>query len=112
MKRPSPPKHLTAATAKWWREVVRDWRLETHHVHILTAACEALDRANEAQRLLARDGLTIAGREGGLRPHPAVAIRRDAEISFARLLRELDLDTEPPVNNRIGPPALLSNRSK
>jgi hypothetical protein len=67
-------------------------------------------RACEAQSILSRDGLIIAGREGGVRPHPAVAIRRDAEISFARLLRELDLDTEPASGLRTAPPSLRSNR--
>jgi hypothetical protein len=44
-----------------------------------------------------------------VRPHPAVAIRRDAEISFARLLRELDLATEPASGLRTAPPSLRSN---
>jgi hypothetical protein len=30
--------------------------------------------------------------------------------AVARLVRELDLDTEPPVSDRIGPPPLRSNR--
>jgi phage terminase small subunit len=90
--------------------VVRDYKLEPHHLRLLQAAAEAWDRAVDAQSILARDGLVIAGREGGLRPHPAVSIRRDAEVSFARLLRELDLDTEPPSDARSSPPALRSNR--
>jgi P27 family predicted phage terminase small subunit len=83
----SAPSHLSEASRSWWRHVVAQWTLEEHHIKVLTMACEAYDRACEAQQLLARDGLCIAGREGGLRPHPAVAIRRDAETSFARLLR-------------------------
>ncbi|MCP1844409.1 phage terminase small subunit [Bradyrhizobium sp. USDA 4538] len=89
---------------------MRDYQLDPHHLRLLQAACEAWDRAEEAQRLLSSDGLVISGREGGMRPHPAVAIRRDAEISFARLLRELDLDTEPPSALRSAPPSLRSNR--
>jgi P27 family predicted phage terminase small subunit len=104
------PQHLTEPTRAWWRQVVRDFQLDAHHLKLLQAACEAWDRACEAQSILSRDGLIIAGREGGVRPHPAVAIRRDAEISFARLLRELDLDTEPPSGLRSAPPSLRSNR--
>ena len=107
---PKPPAHLTEATEAWWREVVRDYALETHHVRLLQAACESWDRMQEARELLARDGLVIAGREGGMRPHPAVAIERDCKIAFARLIRELDLDVEPPSGLRSAPAPLRSNR--
>ena len=80
------------------------------HLKLLQAACEAWDRLQEARELLAKDGLCIAGREGGLRPHPAVSIERDSRIAFARLVRELDLDVEPPSDTRFFPPALRSNR--
>ena len=110
MKKPKAPAHLKEPTRAWWRNVVREWSLEEHHVRVLTLAAEAYDRATDAQALIARDGLVVSGREGGVRPHPAVGIRRDAETSFARLLRELDLDTEAPGNNRVGPPSLRSNR--
>jgi len=104
------PPHLAETTRAWWLNVVRGWQLEEHHVRVLTLAAEAFDRAVDSQVLLTRDGLVIQGREGGMRPHPAVAIRRDAEISFARLLRELDLDVDPPASHRVGPPSLRSNR--
>ena len=107
---PKAPQHLAEPTRAWWRQVVRDYQLDAHHLKLLQAAAEAWDRACEAQSILSRDGLIIAGREGGVRPHPAVAIRRDAEISFARLLRELDLDTEPASGLRTAPPGLRSNR--
>jgi len=77
--------------------------------HVL---CEAWDRSEQAQVRLDQEGLTVEGREGGMRPHPCVAIERDARLAVARLLRELDLDVEPPVSERIGPPALLSNRGR
>ena len=107
---PKAPQHLAEPTRAWWRQVVRDYQLDAHHLKLLQAAAEAWDRACEAQSILSRDGLIIAGREGGVRPHPAVAIRRDVEISFARLLRELDLDTEMPGSLRSAPPSLRSNR--
>lgn len=109
LKKPKAPAHLKDATRAWWRNVMRTWTLEEHHVRVLTLAAEAYDRATDAQSLLQNDGLVIGGREGGMRPHPAVAIRRDAEISFARLLRELDLDVEAP-SAASRPAALRSNR--
>jgi P27 family predicted phage terminase small subunit len=89
---PKAPAHLRDATRAWWRSVVRNYQLEPHHLMLLRAAGETWDRLQQARELLARDGLTVGGREGGIRPHPAVAIERDSRIGFARLIRELGLD--------------------
>jgi phage terminase small subunit len=76
----------------------------------LQLACEAWDRAQEARAAIALEGLTINTPKGGMRPHPAIKIENDSQIRFARFVRELDLDTEPPPDSRVGPPALRSNR--
>ena len=109
-KSPKAPLHLTEQTRIWWRSVLREYALEPHHIRLLQAAAECWDRLQEARQLLARDGLVIEGREGGMRPHPAAAIERDSRIAFARLIRELDLDVEPPASDRTSPAALRSNR--
>ena len=105
-----PPAHLSQSAKQWWRTTVDRYVLEEHHIRLLQLLCESWDRAQEAREQLAQDGLTVVGREGGLRPHPCVAIERDSRLAVARLVRELDLDTEPPVSERIGPAALFSNR--
>ena len=104
------PAHLSDSTRDWWRSVVREYQLEPHHMRLLQAAAECWDRLQQARELLQRDGLVIEGREGGMRPHPAAAIERDSRIAFARLIRELDLDVEPPTGNRTSPAGLRSNR--
>ena len=109
-KTPKAPAHLAEASRAWWRSVVRDYHLEPHHHRLLQAAAEAWDRLQEARELLARDGLVIGGREGGMRPHPAAAIERDSRLAFARLIRELDLDVEAPASDRSAPIGLRSNR--
>src|SRR5258708_4911662 len=109
-KKPKAPSHLTEDTRKWWRSVVRDYDLEERHLRLLQAAGECWDRLCEARELIAKGGLVVAGREGGVRPHPAIAIERDCRTGFARLIRELDLDVEPPSSGRSGPPGLRSNR--
>lgn len=103
------PQHLRPETRRWWRSVTADFRLEQHHIRLLTLACEAFDRCAEAREILAKDGLTIATGDGGLKAHPAVGIERDSRLAVARLIRELDLDCEPPGEGR-RPPALPSNR--
>ena len=43
------------------------------------------------------------------RSRPEIAIERDSRVAFARLIRELDLDTNSPAESS-RPPALRSNR--
>ena len=106
---PNPPAHLSEAMKSWWRSVHADYALEPHHVHLLKLAAEALDRAEQAREIIAQEGITARTADGGSKAHPAIAIERDARTAAARLIRELDLDTEAPSTQR-RPPALYSNR--
>jgi P27 family predicted phage terminase small subunit len=101
---------LKPATAAWFRSVVKDFVLEEHHLRLLTLACRAWDRAEQARQLIEAEGLTTRDRYGTAKAHPAVAIERDCRTQFARMVRELDLDTEAPRSERVGPPSLRSNR--
>lgn len=107
---PEPPAHLSADAAALWRDTLRDYALEPHHLRLLQLACEAWDRARQAKaELTAHGALTFKDERGTIRAHPAVAMERDARTAFARLVRELDLDTGPPAEAK-RPPALVSNR--
>jgi phage terminase small subunit len=103
------PRHLSPAAKRWFRAVSTLYELESHHFLLLTLACEAWDRCNAARRALDEEGTTYTDRHGQPRPRPEVAIERDSRIAFARLLRELDLDVNPPVEPK-RPPPLQSNR--
>lgn len=111
-----PPAHLSDNAAQWWREVLRDFSLEPHHLHLLQSACEALDRMAQARAELAAHGaLTFTDARGVIKAHPAEAIERNARIAFARLVRELDLDAGAVAGASASasaprPPALVSNR--
>ena len=105
---PNPPAHLSDRCKVWWRSVMTDYDLEPHHEHLLRLAAEALDRAEQARAVLAVEGICVAAGES-VKAHPAVAIERDARTAAARLIRELDLDVEPPAD-RSRPPGLRSNR--
>jgi P27 family predicted phage terminase small subunit len=107
--KPSAPKHLSPATRDWWDEVVSDFELETHHLRLLQAACESWERMQAARAAIGRHGLTFVDSQGNPKARPEIAIERDAKIGFARLIRELDLDSEPPAEGR-RPPSLRSNR--
>ena len=98
------PDYLQPATRAWWESVVTRWELEPHHVRLLTLACVAWDRHEEARALLEREGLTTGTKAGGRRCHPAVRIESDCRLQFARLVRELDLDLDaPPAASRPAP---------
>jgi P27 family predicted phage terminase small subunit len=86
-----------------------DFELEPHHVLLLSAAAEAIDRCQQAREMIAAEGITVRTADGGAKAHPAIAIERDSRLAFARLLRELDLDVSAPAENA-RPPALRSNR--
>ena len=107
---PRAPSHLAETTKTWWQSVVKGYELEPHHLRLLQLAGEAWDRSQAAREIIAAEGVTFRDDRGNPRAHPAVAIERDSRIAFARLLRELDLDVEPPADNRFSPPGLRSNR--
>ncbi len=106
---PRAPGHLQATTRAWFNDVLRDYELEPHHVRLLSLACESWDRCSQAREALAGGGLTVTDRFGFPRARPEVAIERDSRIAFARLCRELDLDTDAP-SAPTRPPPLNSNR--
>jgi len=91
-----PPGHLRAATRRWFASVVADYDLDPHHVRLLTLAAEAWDRGQQAREVIDRDGMTFSDRFGQPKARPEIAIERDSRIGFARLIRELGLDVEPP----------------
>jgi phage terminase small subunit len=91
-----PPKHLKPTTADWWSSVCGDYELEAHHRRLLTLAAETWHRCQGAREALAEHGTVYTDRFGAPRARPEVAIERDSRTAFARLLRELSLDVEPP----------------
>jgi P27 family predicted phage terminase small subunit len=102
--RAQPPKHLSLAMRAWWRNVVKSWELDEHHKKLLTLACEAHDRATEARETLRKEGSYYRDKFDTPRSHPAVLVERDSRLAFARLLRELGLETQAAGDNR--PPRL------
>lgn len=108
MKTPKAPAHLSERSRAWWRSVTTVYALEDHHLKLLEACCVAFDRLEQARVILAVEGLVVNGKQGP-KAHPMLAVERDSRIAVARLIRELDLDTElAPGSAR--PPALRSNR--
>ena len=101
------PPHLKAATRLWFEDVLANYELEPHHVRLLTLAAETWDEYQAARDAVKKHGLTFSNRYGEVKTRPEVAIERDCRIAFARLVRELNLDTQPAEEgSRPRPPAL------
>lgn len=85
------PAHLTESARALWRQVDAEYDLEDFERRLLTLACEALDRCDQARLAIREHGLTCEDGKGNPRPRPEVAIERDARLAAARLFRELNL---------------------
>ena len=94
------PGHLKPTTRRWWASVVAEYELEPHHIRLLTLAAESWDRCEQAREAIAEHGLTFIDAHGSPKARPEVSIERDSRIAFARLLRELGLDVQPPSESR------------
>jgi P27 family predicted phage terminase small subunit len=102
--RTKAPPNLQPQTKRWFVEIADSYILESHHRRLLSLACEAWDRRTAALEELKANGSYYVDRHGVRRANPALGIERDQRVSFARMLRELGLDIEPPLDRR--PPRL------
>ncbi len=57
-----PPKYLSAASRRIWREMVAEWDFDGATLVILQTALEARDRMHEAREAIARDESTSVSR--------------------------------------------------
>lgn len=102
---PSPPPTRPAAnveetlalspSAKALFDDVRGrWELSAPVAALLRLACEAMTKAEELERITAREGMTIGDAKGAAKPHPAALLARDyraqASGALQRLLAHLE----------------------
>jgi phage terminase small subunit len=86
-----PPAHLSKQMTEFWNSTVELKNLQPYQILILGKACEAFDRAEQARRILKREGLTYEDRFKQPRSRPEVAIERDAKALFAKLLDQMHI---------------------
>ena len=85
-----------------------EYQLEPHHVSLLDQAAKCLDRIEAARAILDKNGVVVLDRFGCPKQHPAMNVELQNKITFSRLLRELNLDTEAPTESR--PPRIGGSR--
>jgi phage terminase small subunit len=103
-KNTTAPSHLRPTTREWFEQICRDYELESQHIKLLRLAADAWDRVQEARQAIKKHGLTFVDRFGAPRARPEVKMEIENRTSFARLLRELAIDTEPPSDANRPPP--------
>ena len=61
MAKTATPRHLSASSKRIWRTIAEDYDLhgEPQSIAVLTAACEARDRAEQARQAVEQDGLMV-----------------------------------------------------
>jgi hypothetical protein len=104
---PAPPGHLSAPSARLWRQLTADYELRADELELLRLALEALDRASQARRAIRRHGTTYADRFGAPHSRPEVKIERDSSTAAARLFGQLQLPEPSAVPEAPTAPARL-----
>lgn len=101
-RRPAPraPAHFSPRARAFWQFATSEFQLEPHHIELVRLVGEAIDRGEQARLAVAKEGLTIKDRFAQLRPHPGIAIERNAALVVGRLIKQLGLDLELPEHLR------------
>lgn len=93
MKKSDAPKHLSVEARRLWTKLSTDYVLDDSAGRLLLqSALEAYDRLQDARRMVAEEGAVIKDRWGQRKPHPALAVERDAATRMHSALRLLKLD--------------------
>ena len=91
---------LQPSTRRWIASLRKRLVLEDYIVRLLILTGQAWDRAQEARRMIERDGPIQTDRFGQRKPHPAIHIEAVAMLNFAKLLRETGIDLNKPDDPR------------
>lgn len=96
------PSGLSERAAALWRDVHDEFELAPAEVELLTEACRALDRADEAAAVVDRDGLVVSDRFGSPKAHPAIDVERSARAFFAAAVKQLQIHATEASPTRSG----------
>jgi P27 family predicted phage terminase small subunit len=86
-----PPPHLGDPERAVWQHAHEFDLSNGLAVDVLVAALEAHQRARECRETIGREGLTVIGRDGQAKPHPLLAVERDARAQFVSGIKALGL---------------------
>jgi hypothetical protein len=93
------PAGLSPAMVKFYKETVKGFALEPHHLEMLKSVCRLLDRASQARTRVKEDGEFYLDRFNQPHLHPGIAMERESMLTASRILDRLGLDVDPPLPN-------------
>jgi hypothetical protein len=91
---PPPPRGLRKPSRARWVRLLHEFEgWSASQLTLVEAALRAADRAEACRRVIAKEGLVIAGkRGGGRRPHPLIRVQRSDERFLVDIFRQLRLN--------------------
>jgi len=99
---PSPPNHLSSKSKTLWRQLVGKRVRSPGRVILFQVALEALDRADQAQKLLEEEGLVRKTEStGALHAHPLIKVERDCRTQFSKIWKDLSLGWDASTDGRL-----------
>jgi len=100
---PKPPNSLTPRGPGriFWGKIHEQFEVrDAHHLKFLEEACGCLDTITQAQKEIEASGAFYTDRFSQPRAHPGFDLIKANRTLFARLLREMQLDTQPAEDAR------------
>lgn len=92
-KKNRTPAGLSNAGRALWSRLHGEYRIgDAAGLAVLEQAVRAFERAEEARRLLDKQGCVVRDRWGQTKVHPAAAVERDARASFLAAIRQLGVE--------------------
>lgn len=87
-----PPQGLSAESAALWRKTLSDFAFCTaSDLALLAEYCRCHDRLADLRAAIKKDGVTVDGSRGQMRPNPLLAAENDARRALIALARALGL---------------------
>lgn len=93
-KPPKTPTGLGMAGRALWRSLVCSFEFEPWEIALVVNCCRQADTVAELEKVLADDGMVVAGSTGQRRLNGAVSELRQARIALAKLLSGIALPDE------------------
>lgn len=99
---PDPPAHLSERSQGLWNSIGPARCRSLERQTLFLAALEALDRSDEARRIVAVEGMTtVTETTKAVHIHPLLRVERESKQQFTRIWTELHLAWNHDIDSKI-----------